>query len=697
MNILKRIVIIMIIFIITYTTIGFITPFKIGVEAKSSRAPYNGLDDNKYPGYNDLINKLKWEHPNWNFTILYTGLDWNQVIKSENSGHGGSPLNLISASKTGEWICSICGGKRYDNGSWCCASERTIAYLMDPRNILNSTDIFQLEEVKFNGNIHTIDGVKKMTSGTFLAGDSIGQAILTACRNSNVSPYYVVSRIIQEQGRGGSTTGKGMESGGKKYYNVFNVGASGNSSSQIIANALAKAKEQGWTSLEASILGGIDFLKTKYINRGQNTLYLNKFDVDDSDGTLYSHQYMQNIQAAQSEAVTIYNIYNQTGKLNESFNFIVPVYENMPRALSRIPSNSSTNPINVIVATQSDPLKVREGPGTNYKEIARIAKGTVILSIERQAGQNGWDKVVLENGTIGYVYSEYLSIVDDVTNCNDTMVITENGINVRNGPATTNTTVITTLAKGQIVTRIDTNRYERDGEKWDRVILSDGRQGFIATRFLTKKNNVDTVRVIANDGLRLRSGPGTGYSKIRVLPNGLEVTRIEKAQAKGDGGYYWDKIITPDGIQGYAARQYLEDVIKVPDAEQNKYKLDEYKKIIIMEPRVKVRDLKDKISDLAHAFNKDGNELSIDDSMGTGDKVNIKGKDYTVVKLGDVNGDGEVDIIDMALVKRDIIGTQKLTGIYKNAGKVSNSGEEIDIIDMALIKRNIIGTSNITL
>ena len=116
-----------------------------------------------------------------------------------------------------------------------------------------------------------------------------------------------------------------------------------------------------------------------------------------------------------------------------------------------------------------------------------------------------------------------------------------------------------------------------------------------------------------------------------------------------------------------------------------------------MEPRVKVRDLKDKISDLAHAFNKDGNELSIDDSMGTGDKVNIKGKDYTVVKLGDVNGDGEVDIIDMALVKRDIIGTQKLTGIYKNAGKVSNSGEEIDIIDMALIKRNIIGTSNITL
>lgn len=688
MNIMKKIEIIITIFIIIYTTIGFIAPFEINSQAKASRVSYTKLDENKYPGYNELINKLKNEHPKWNFTILYTGLDWNQVIKSENSGHGGSPMNLISASKTGEWLCSICGSRRYDNGSWCCASEKTIAYLMDSRNLLNNTDIFQLEEVKFNGNVHNIEGVKKMTTGTFLSGDSIGQAILTACKNVNVSPYYVISRIIQEQGRGGSTTGKGMESNGQKYYNVFNVGASGNGSSQIIANALAKAKENGWTTLEKSILGGIDFLKTKYINRGQNTLYLNKFDVDDSDGTLYSHQYMQNIQAAQSEAVTVYNIYNQTGKINESYNFIIPVYENMPKVASRMPSYSSTNPINVIVATQKDPLIVREGAGTGYKEITRIAKGTVVLSIERQSGQNGWDKVVLDNGTMGYVYSEYLATTDDVTNCNDTMVITQDGTNVRNGPGTANMTVITTLSKGQIVTRIDTNRYERDGEKWDRVILSDGRQGFIATRFLTKKENVDTVRVSANDGLRLRSGPGTGYSKIRVLPNGLEVTRIEKAQSKGNDGHYWDKIITPDGVQGYAAREYLEDVIKVPTIEQNKYKIDEYKKIIVMEPRVKVKDLKNKISDIAKAFNKDGVELQENDSMGTGSKVTVKGADYTVVKLGDVNGDGEINTGDTFLITQVIMGIKQLEWVYWDAADI-NGDYAINTGDSFILRKEI--------
>lgn len=36
---------------------------------------------NNYPGYKELIDNLKAKYPNWQFKILYTGLDWNQVIK----------------------------------------------------------------------------------------------------------------------------------------------------------------------------------------------------------------------------------------------------------------------------------------------------------------------------------------------------------------------------------------------------------------------------------------------------------------------------------------------------------------------------------------------------------------------------------------------------------------------------------------
>ena len=36
-----------------------------------------------YPGYTELINNLKKQHPTWTYTIFFTGLDWNQVIKNE--------------------------------------------------------------------------------------------------------------------------------------------------------------------------------------------------------------------------------------------------------------------------------------------------------------------------------------------------------------------------------------------------------------------------------------------------------------------------------------------------------------------------------------------------------------------------------------------------------------------------------------
>lgn len=687
----KKVAIIIILFIIIFTAIGGVRTFMPSVEAgNATRANYTGLDEAKYPGYNALIQKLKAEHPNWNFTILYTKLDWNQVIKSENTGHHSSPRNLISANKTGEWICSICGTKRYDNGSWCCASEKTIEYFMDPRNILNSMDIFQLEEVKYNEKIHTLEGVKKMTNGTFLEGDSIGQAILTACRNSNVSPYYVVARIKQEQGSKGSTTGKGMESEGKLYYNVFNVGASGNGSAQIIANALATAKEKGWDTLEKSIIGGIDFLKTKYINRGQNTLYLNKFDVDDSDNTLYSHQYMQNIQASQSEAVTVYNIYNQTGKLNESFNFIIPVYENMPTTISAKPNDSEIYPINV--KTNDGPINVRQGPSTSTTIIGKVQKGTVILSIERNATQEGWSKVVLADGTIGYMASRYLEIVDDVTNCNEKVVLTDTGVRLRNGPGTSDTSVITTLAKGQIVTRIDKNRYEKDGLTWDRVVLADGRQGFVASKYLSLQEQQDIVTIIAHDGLRLRSGPGTNYTSIRLLANGLVVTRLEKAQTQS-GGYYWDKIITPDGVIGYVARQYLAE--NKPAEPQNNYKKDDNARQVVMEPKTTLKDIKAKES-ITKAVNKDGVALQDNDLVGTGAKLTIGGKEYTAVKLGDVNGDGQVLATDALAVLKHSTNASNLKDVYLKAADTNKDGQVLAADALKILKVST-GADNLTI
>ena len=37
----------------------------------------DNLNENKYPQYKELLDKLKEEHPNWTFTLFYTKLNWS--------------------------------------------------------------------------------------------------------------------------------------------------------------------------------------------------------------------------------------------------------------------------------------------------------------------------------------------------------------------------------------------------------------------------------------------------------------------------------------------------------------------------------------------------------------------------------------------------------------------------------------------
>ena len=127
---------------------------------------------------------------------------------------------------------------------------------------------------------------------------------------------------------------RGYEYNGTVVYNPFNINATGNSSQEIIENAAQYAYEHEWDSLEKGLLGGIEFVKEGYINKGQNTLYLQKFDIVNQDGELYSNQYMQNLLAPMSEASNMLEIYEASNTVDTNLNFIIPLYENMPQDVS---------------------------------------------------------------------------------------------------------------------------------------------------------------------------------------------------------------------------------------------------------------------------------------------------------------------------------------------------------------------------
>lgn len=361
----------------------------------------NSIDSSKYPGVKEQIQQLKTKHPNWSFKILYTDIDWNEAIGKEYLGHGSSPKNLVPKTHNSSWICNICGvDKAYDNGSWRCASKSGIEYMMDPRNSINEADIFQFEELTSTGS--DVNIVKKMTNGTFLQGRE--QEITNIANTKGVNAYYIVARLIQEQGKSGSE----LISGKTGYYNAFNFGASGSTSEQVIANGLAYAKKKGWDTLEKSISGGIDLIANEYIKIGQNTLYFQKFNV--TKKSTFAHQYQQNLFAAKTECATLRNTYLDIESYDSKHTFIIPVFKNMPPKACLTPDGNSTatSGADLVKINVTTSLKLRKAPEDSTKVdwlwkneiVARLEKGTTKI--------NGayWDKIQKANGNVGYAPRE---------------------------------------------------------------------------------------------------------------------------------------------------------------------------------------------------------------------------------------------------------------------------------------------------
>ncbi len=700
-NLHKKIIALILIFIMSFYFIDIMNGISI-VKADSNRYTYNNtnLDDTVYPGFKEKIDALKKAHPSWNFVIMETGLDWNQVITAEYAGHWGSPLSLIQGER-GSWICPICGTHSYDNGSWYHASEDAIKYYMDARNWLNDDSPYILQFLQIGYVSTTDENIYNALNGTFLSSMENAKIINKVCKETNTNPYYIVARLLQEQGSKGGATWK-MELEGNYYYNLFNIGASGNGTATIIANALAKAKENGWTSVESSLKGGINFLLSSYINWKQDTLYLQKFDVESYKG-IYSHQYMQNIQAPTSEAITMYNKIKDTDLLNQSLTFVIPVFYNMPTSISESPNaNVEIGAKNIKLKSGHSDWSIRSAKTTNSSEIGKIAdSNTIVLSDERYS--DGWHRIILTNGTKGYIYfnTDAWEEVDDVTNCSETVMLTGDQVNLRAGPGT-DEAVITTLSQGQIVTRIDNSgRYNYGGIIWDRVKLSDGRQGFIASYYLAKTSSSTEIYIIsAEGGLALRAEPNGDL--IRWLGNGTYVTRTDIATAEVNG-HYWDKITTPDGATGYVARDYIKDSNgnapagkTLNSADETNSKKDDTAKTITMEPNAEVSNLKTSYGDNISVTKADGTVVT-SGQIGTGYKIKVNGTEFTAIKKGDVNGDGDVNTGDTFLLKQVVMNVKQLNqSSFKSSADINGDGD-INTGDTFLLKKKVMGVSTISL
>lgn len=456
--------------------------------------------------YQSALNKIKDKHPNWNFEAYYTGIPWSTVLLNETSSHG---RNRVIKTADASWRCS-CGNVA---SGYACASEGIIGYHLDARNFLNEINIFQFLEISYNSKIHNLSGVKSAVKGTFLDNTityrkngksytkSYAEIILEAAEESNMSPYSIVTKIIQEVGTNGSASVKGTYSGYKGYYNFYNLGAydTGNA----IVNALKYAKDKGWDNQYDAIIDGAKQISNSYTNAGQNTAYFYKWDVVGtkilksgssqkvSSSDMFWHQYMTNVQDPTSQSKPLYNTYARNGVLDKSLNFIIPIYEDMPSSVD-MPSGFSDDTEDLYYVNCTDGLRVRNKASTSGSILATLYKNTKVQMITKNyTTANGivWDKIKLSNGVTGYTADKYLTVCK-TNNDSDTVIgtakTTEN-LKLRKS-ASTSGVLLAIIPKNTQVDILQKDVSNSNGYNWYKVKYGSYK-GYVASQYLNVNNS----------------------------------------------------------------------------------------------------------------------------------------------------------------------------------------------------------------
>lgn len=709
---------------------------------------------NEFPdSYKPYLEELSKNHPNWEFIPLYTNLDWNYVISEENK----FGKNLVPINYSDNWKNKTPGQYNVEiDAGWVDSSKEAVMYLMDPRNFLNEVRIFQFEELSYNSSTNNIEGIEKILYGTEFYNkkvsylNSSGESILTsskysdlilkASKTSYVSSYHIASRIKQEVGPFLSHKSiSGDVSGYKGLYNFYNIGATSSSEPLgAIKNGLRYARDGNgasestkkkylipWNTKEKSITGGSIFIGSSYINKGQNTIYLQKFDVYDKTGDgLFWHQYMTNVLAPYSESKSIYNGYSKMGMLDNSLSFIIPIYNNMPDIMQESPSINQKDFVsdNTKVYSTGNNVNIRTGPSTSYEIITKVNLNEKMTRIKKGKQSNDkWDKVILENGIIGYISSNYVDIykqpeIEKIEiNFTDKVILKgeKKKLNIKIYPEEAkNNKVSYTSSNPEIIT-VDDEGYMQAIRSGNSKIIVKSNENNVSSEidlevyskvtdisldqskiYLTKDNTFKINAFIAPDDANNKNiiyeSLNNDIAKVDTLGN---ITGVNIGETT---------IIAKSEENPNIRKEVL--VIVVRKLEDNEIeflkplKTDGFEISGVNFRENTIFEIKQLIkTNLELEFlNNKGEVLDENEKIGTGSIIKVKEDDkllreYKIILYGDITGDGKINSTDLLVLQRYILELDKLDDIYLKAGNINKNGKKPTSVDLLLIQRHILG------
>lgn len=702
--------------------------------------------------YQAYLKELAKKHPNWKFRALYTNLDWNYVINQENV----FGKNLVPKNYSDSWKNTTPGQYNVEvDSGWVDSSRQAVEYCMDPRNFLNEVRVFQFEALSYEPHTNNLDSIEKILYGTEFYNTKVSylnsngstinmnekysDLILRGGQTSAVSPYHLASRIKQEVGPFLSHASiSGNVEGFKGLYNFYNIGATSSAEPMgAIKKGLQYAKDgKGasqetkdkylipWNTKERAITGGAIFIGSSYINVGQNTIYLQKFDVNDDRGSdLFWHQYMTNVLAPYSESKSIYNGYQKTGLIDTPMTFIIPVYNNMPNIPTQSPGIDGNQFIqdNTKVYCNTTNVNIRTGPSTSYEIITTVSQPAQMTRIGKgnQSGER-WDKVILQNGIVGYIYQTYVTEVPpiqiekiDVSIDNTTLQKGERKqLKITISPPEASDHKVQYISSSPKVATVDDKGYVqaiRSGKTTIKVKAEENNvESQIEITVYSKVTGIeldqeeiymqvgDTFEINAYIKPEDANEKGILYSSTDSLIANIQENGIITASKEGKTTI----IVTSKENSNIKSECEVNVVRPMDDSEihfDSSLTVNSLEVSGINYKENTVAELKEKITtDYEIEIVNNKNEvLKETDIVGTGCKIVVKEngevlRKYQVILYGDSNGDGKINSIDLLVIQRHILEIERLKGVYKKASNVRKDGKNPTSVDLLLIQRHIL-------
>lgn len=197
------------------------------------------------------------------------------------------------------------------------ASKSDVEKYINPANFNSGSAKYQFAVLSGT------NGISETAMNAYLSNKGVlsgkGKEFIAAAKSNNISEIYLAVHAALESGDGTSELASGVVYNGTTVYNMFGIGAY---DKDPVGEGAKYAYEHGWTSIDAAIYGGAQWISENYINGSakQNTLYKMRWNPANPG----IHQYATDVAWAVKQARMICALFGAVPYAN--VNFDVPVY-----------------------------------------------------------------------------------------------------------------------------------------------------------------------------------------------------------------------------------------------------------------------------------------------------------------------------------------------------------------------------------